>query len=262
MRVALLSDIHGNLLALDAVLADLQSKGGADEYWVLGDLVAVGPKPVEVLERLHNLPKVRFTRGNTDRYVTHEDRPPPYQKDAKANPELISKVVQIAEAFTWTRALVSSNGWFDFLSELPLELRVTLPNGTRFLGVHASPNMDDGKGVQAIMEDASMAKLLQNCEADLLCVGHTHWALNRMVNSVHVVNLGSVSNPMTPNLNATYALLEATESGYTLEQYAVSYDREAFIQQLADVHMPKDTQSYLTEVVQGKYVKDWGKPII
>ncbi len=52
MRIAILSDIHGNVLALDAVLADIQRQGPPDLYWVLGDLIALGSDPVAVLERL------------------------------------------------------------------------------------------------------------------------------------------------------------------------------------------------------------------
>jgi predicted phosphodiesterase len=69
MRLALLSDLHGNPIALEAVLADVERCGGADAYLVLGDIVAIGHDPVAVLERLVALPGVRFIQGNTDRYV-------------------------------------------------------------------------------------------------------------------------------------------------------------------------------------------------
>lgn len=55
-----MSDIHGNAIALDAVLTDIEQQGAVDEYWVLGDLVEAGPDPVAVLERLRQLPNVRF----------------------------------------------------------------------------------------------------------------------------------------------------------------------------------------------------------
>ena len=61
-RIALLADIHGNSLALDAVLAHIQAQGGVDDYWVLGDLCAIGYDPVGVLERLSALPNAIFIR--------------------------------------------------------------------------------------------------------------------------------------------------------------------------------------------------------
>ncbi len=78
MKNALLSDIHGNSVELDAVLEDIKSQGDVDAYWILGDLVAIGPDPVGVLQRLSILPNARFIRGNTDRYVVTGDRPHPH----------------------------------------------------------------------------------------------------------------------------------------------------------------------------------------
>ena len=76
MKIALVSDIHGNRQALEAVIADAAVQG-VDGWWALGDLVAIGPDPVPTLELLTSLPAVRITRGNTERYVLTEDRPPP-----------------------------------------------------------------------------------------------------------------------------------------------------------------------------------------
>ena len=69
MRIAVLADVHGNLPALEAVLAHLGRQGGCEEIWVLGDLAAFGPYPQETLERLAALPQIRFVQGNTDRYL-------------------------------------------------------------------------------------------------------------------------------------------------------------------------------------------------
>ena len=66
MRLAILSDVHGNSIALDAVLADVSAAGGVDEYWVLGDHAALGPDPTGTIERLMALPNARFVRGNID----------------------------------------------------------------------------------------------------------------------------------------------------------------------------------------------------
>ena len=73
MRIAIFSDIHGNATALDAVLREV---GDVDEYWIAGDLCAIGPDPVGALERVLSLPNTRFVRGNTDRYTYAGQRPP------------------------------------------------------------------------------------------------------------------------------------------------------------------------------------------
>jgi predicted phosphodiesterase len=230
MRLALLADIHGNPIALDAVLKDVETQGGADAYWVLGDLAAIGYAPVATLERLAALPGVRFTRGNCDRYLFTGERPEPKLEAAQADVDLVLKLVEVAQSFAWTQGYLTAAGWLDWLTGLPLEERLILPDGTRLLGVHARPGSDDGPGLHPALRDAELEALLDGCEADLVCVGHTHWPLERRVGGVRVVNLGSVSNPMAPDLRASYALLEANASGYRLEHRQVDYDRGAVIE--------------------------------
>ena len=133
MRVAIFSDIHGNIIALDAVLEDIANSGSFDEHWVLGDLVALGPSPVEVLERLSALPNTKFIRGNTDRYVFAGDRPPPSMEEAAADPSELIALVECAATFSWTQGAVTNAGWLEWLSELPLEIEATLADGTRVL---------------------------------------------------------------------------------------------------------------------------------
>ena len=107
MRIALLADIHGNELALNAVLRDIEARGGVNAYWILGDLVALGPQPVRVLETLSELPYTRFVRGNTDRYVVSGDRPSPSIEEAKSNFELMGALVEVANTFAWTQGMVT-----------------------------------------------------------------------------------------------------------------------------------------------------------
>jgi hypothetical protein len=138
MRLAVFSDIHGNPIALDAVLSDIEDHGGADGFWVLGDVVAMGFDPAAVLQRLTALPNARFVRGNTDRYVLIGQgataRGPLTVADAQANPDLVPSLVGIAQGLAWTHGYLSATGWIDWLAGLPLEQRFTLPDGTRLLG--------------------------------------------------------------------------------------------------------------------------------
>src|SRR5437588_1029891 len=90
MRLAILSDIHGNPIALDAVLADIGSLGEVDAYWVLGDFTALGYDPVTPLEKISALPHASFTRGNTDRYVVTGELPFP-QQEVRENLNLLSQ---------------------------------------------------------------------------------------------------------------------------------------------------------------------------
>jgi predicted phosphodiesterase len=211
------------------VLADIAAQGGVDGYWVLGDLVAIGHDPVGVLERLAQLPNARFVRGNTDRYTFAGDRPPPTFTDAEANPKLLATLVEVAGCFAWTQGALDVTGWTEWLRQLPLEIEEVLPDGTHMLGVHASPGRDEGDGIAPGTSDAVIAGSLRGCSAGLICTGHTHRALNRLVGSQRVVNLGSLSNPHPEERRASYVLLRADEKGYDVEHRLVDYDINAVI---------------------------------
>src|SRR5207244_2021460 len=96
MRLVIMADIHGNPRALRAVLRDAGVAGAVDGYWILGDLVALGPDPGAVLVLLDQLPNARYVRGNTDRYTSTGDRPHPTAEQVRANPDLIPRYGEVA----------------------------------------------------------------------------------------------------------------------------------------------------------------------
>jgi predicted phosphodiesterase len=256
--VALLADIHGNSVALDAVLADIASQGGADAFWVLGDLAAIGPDPIGVLERLSSLPNARLCRGNTDRYIVTGDRPSPSPDQVKANPSLVPTLVEVVSSFAWTQGAITAAGWLDWVAALPLEFRVTLPDGTRCLCVHASPGCDDGRGIAPNLSQAELETELADTDADMICVGHVHWPLDVMVKGIQVLNPGSVSNPVAPDLRASYAILTTDTSGYRIEHHGVEYDREAVIRALEQVNHPG--ADFVTRHMKGRQKPPWPNP--
>jgi predicted phosphodiesterase len=229
MRIAVYSDVHGNSIALDAVLGDIASIG-VDEHWVIGDLVALGPDPAGAVHRLRALPDARFVRGNTDRYTMNGVAPPSLED--LTSPDKLREVIDIARNFAWTQGVVTAAGALDWLTAIPLEQRITLPDGSRVLLVHASPGKDDGQGITASMTDGELAASLNGCDADLVLVAHTHAPLDRRAGNTRVVNVGSVSNPRLPERRAMWTLLTADERGFRLESHFVAYDfaavRQAF----------------------------------
>jgi predicted phosphodiesterase len=113
-----------------------------------------------------------------------------------------------------------------------------LPDGTRFLGIHASPGTDDGTGISPASSDGEIETLFNNCAANLICVGHTHLPLDRRWKQMHLVNPGSVGLSRTPDLYACYAFLETDNDGYRLEHRRVAFDRQAVIDQLNELVHP------------------------
>lgn len=236
MRLALISDIHGNTLGLDAVLADARARA-IDETWFLGDFCAIGPDPAGVLERVTRVDHARFIRGNTDRYVCTNDRPPPSLADIRADTTQIEMYANIAASFAWTRGFLSATGWFDWLARLPVEIRETI-DGTRILAVHAAPGTDDGVGIHPGQGNAELSVILDGCSADVAIVGHTHEPMLRRVDSVTLINLGSVGNPRSGDLRASYVILDVSRDGVFAEHRRVSYDRDAFVSQVRASHHP------------------------
>ena len=231
------SDVHGNPTALDAVLADVERRGDVDALWVLGDHAALGPDPVAALGTLAALPDATFTRGNTDRYVLTGDLPPPAVGDP----------VQSAASFAWTRGVLTAGGWLDWLDGQPLEVRLTLPDGTRVLGVHASPGRDDGLGVRAEQSEDELEELVGGCDAELVLVGHTHMPVDRTHRGVRLVNIGSVSLPMRDDPRATYVLVDAGPDGHSVELHRVEYDYARVIDGVGRARAP------FADLVRGIY---------
>lgn len=232
MRLGLFSDVHGNRIALEAVLADGREQG-VDSWWALGDLVATGPDPLPTLELLTNVANLQVIRGNTDRYVVSGDRPWPSAAHVAADPELLTVFARVEGSFSWTRGALASSGWLEWLAGLPSEVRTTLPDGTRVLGVHASPGRDDGAGITPDRPEAELRADLAGAEADVVCAGHTHRPTDRQIDSIHAVNLGSVSNPVTDDLRASYVIIHAAPDGHRVEHRRVAYDHEAVLQRVA-----------------------------
>lgn len=238
MRVALFSDIHGNRIALDAVIADAR-RVGVDAYCAVGDLAAIGPEPVSVLERLSELENVTVVRGNTDRYVVTGEVPFPTLEAAQADARLVELHARVTASFAWTRGFVTAAGWFDWLTRLPIEARVPLEDGTELLAVHASPGCDEGEGVHPARSNADLAALVADCTASVVCVGHTHEPVLRHIADKTVVNLGSVSNPVAPDLRASYVILDSSRSRTSVHHRRVSYDHQAFIESVHRSHHPE-----------------------
>jgi predicted phosphodiesterase len=250
LKAAILADIHGNKLALEAVLQDLEALGGVDEYWFLGDLAALGPDPLGVLQRVTALPKAYFIRGNTDRYLISGEIPGPDLEKILNNLNALSLKIRLANSFSWTVGAIAPAGWLPWLGKNPLEMRRVLPDGTRVLAVHAAPGTDDGDGIRVQSSDDDLRSLLSGAQADLVLVGHTHIPFDRVVDGVRLVNPGSVSNPFPPDLRASYAILSGDSRGYSIEHRRVDYDRQAIIDAMRRVAHP--SEAYITRFMRGE----------
>ncbi len=235
-RLAVLSDIHGNLLALEAVLADIAAQGAPDATWVLGDLVAFCPWPSETLARLRALPEVAFLQGNTDRYVVTGRRPvaPVRSPDDWAS---IPETLTGRDAnFRWTVERLSY-AEYEFLRDLPPRLEMDVPGYGGVLAVHATP-VDDEANLYPGTPDEEVLGYLAGLDARLVLYGHTHRPVDRTVGGVRLVNDGSVGLPLDGDPRPAYALLDFEGGECTVTIRRVAYDAEAVIAELERVGHP------------------------
>jgi diadenosine tetraphosphatase ApaH/serine/threonine PP2A family protein phosphatase len=198
--LALIYDVHGNLPALEAVLADAREHG-ANRFLLGGDLAAFGGWPLETVERLRGLDGARSIRGNVERWTASPaDAPPPVQPLLHRCAELLGDQL-VAE-----------------LAALP----ESLEEG-HTLYCHGSPASDVRSFLPAPGDDDE--ELLAGATAERVVFGHTHIAFRRDgPGGVHLVNPGSVGMPFDGDHRAAYAVVHP-EGG--IEERRVAYDHEA-----------------------------------
>jgi putative phosphoesterase len=232
MRLGIIADVHGNDVALRAVLADAK-RMAVDSWWVLGDLVLFGPRPAEVLDLLSGLPEVSMLRGNTDRYVLTGEQPAPHATatDAATAVDLVERYGAMAAGIGWTRGVLDQAGSLEVLADLPDQLRRRLPSDIRLLGVHASPLADDGQGIDPDVPDEQLSLLLGGCDADVVVGGHTHAATDRRVGGVRALNPGSVGLPRVRG-TAGWLLLEDNGDALAVSLRTVPFDVDAVVSDL------------------------------
>ena len=238
MRLAVVADVHGNVEALRAVMSDAGGLG-IDAWWALGDLVLFGPRPVEVLELLDELPEVRYVAGNTDRYVVHGGQPSPHATpaDAVGSVDLVERYGNMAGSIGWTRGALVQAGLLHRLAGLPASLRTVLPDGSRLLGVHASPVADDGPGIDPRCTDEVLRGLVSGCVADIVIGGHTHDPTDRLVGDVRALNPGSVGLPRAWG-RAQWLVITADATTVEVEHRAAAFDAGSVAAELHDRGYP------------------------
>jgi putative phosphoesterase len=204
VRVGVLSDVHGNLPALEAVLAELEREA-PDTLVVCGD-VASGPLPGETIDLLMRVPGACFVRGNADRGLVAA-------YDGVPLPEWPGPDVE------WCAARISRKQR-DFLASFEETIRLDVDGLGRVLFCHGSPHSDE-EIISACTPDTRLHGLVASADADVVVCGHTHMPFDRRVNGLRVINPGSVGMPYGAP-GAYWALL-----GPDVALRRTDYDREA-----------------------------------
>lgn len=237
MRIALISDIHGNLTALEAALADIKRRK-ADVTVCLGDVAAGGPEPVAVIQRLRDL-AIPVIMGNTDHWLLNPTPEDPKSDDPR--PEYENERWAADQMTAEERALIAA-----YAPTLAFNL-----DGTSLLCYHGSPRSFDER-VEPETPTRELDNYFAEHKATLLAGGHTHEAMARRYGESVIVNPGSVGLPMIhpqPGSEkntyypvwAEYALIKAEgrELFITLRRVPYAFDALAEAVRASDMPHPE-----------------------
>jgi putative phosphoesterase len=217
--VAAIYDIHGNLPALDAVLAEIEAV--KPDLIVVGGDLATGPMPRETMDRLMSLDgSARFIRGNSDReVVSHWDGLEPERDDP------------FADVTAWSAERLTRDQR-DFLAGLPEQLDVEIEGLGSVLFCHGSPRSDE-EMITPGTSDIRLHAMLGGMQHKVVVCGHTHMQFDRTIGGMRVINAGSVGMPYEGEPGAYWVLL-----GPEVQLKRTMYDVESTAQTVLQSDFP------------------------
>ncbi len=230
MRIVLFSDIHGNVAALEAVLADIRREAAPDALFVAGDLALLGPRPTESLALLRSLDGARFVKGNTDQYLID------YSAD------------EAAVAFAREQL---SEEQIGFVRDLPFEQRLEAAPGHELLVVHANPRDLEGQ-IKPDSSDELIRPMLLGVSAEIIAFGHYHVPFVRKLDRWTLVDVASVGMPRDGDRRAVYAVLTWDRGAWRIEHRRVAFDIEAVARDYAAVGYP-DAEQAARQLLKASY---------
>lgn len=243
MRIALLSDVHANLPALEAVLADIDKQSDLSAVYHIGDLVGYGPWPNEVVDLL----RVRGITGVAGNYdsttaTAYEHCGCKYEDPRQAELSHLS--------YAWTLEHTSEEAK-RFLGALPFRLDIR-PfgghlGGPRLILVHGNPTLNTVYWTKDRPDSfaTQMAAQAGAKPGDVIAFGHTHVPWHKCIDGIHFVNTGSVGRPKDGDPRAGYVVLKFEVDTVAVAFVRVEYDVERAMKGIHSSELPDDFAEYL-----------------
>lgn len=219
MRIAVLSDIHGNIDALEAVLSD-SDKHHPDAYIFLGDLVFFGLYPQECFDALSKKKPILCIKGNTDANLEEVDT---FKPSNAFEEQLLHSVVDCCDRLT-TNAKVEIAKW-------PISHSFKVA-GRKIDFCHGSPFSFSDKLTSKEQIDKTLAQKIAQERMDTICCGHTHSPADFMIDGTHIINVGAVGYSFDGDVRASYGMFEIEEGRISHQIIRVEYDRNRYLSEL------------------------------
>lgn len=243
MKYALISDVHANLPALEAVLDSVKRQSGIAATYHLGDLVGYAPWPNETVALIRDA-GIPGVAGNYDSTVGTDYKHCGCRYEDPRQEEL-SHV-----SYNWTRQHVSA-ATKEFLAGLPFRIDL-LPNGGHMAGsrvvlVHGTPTLNTLYWTEDRPDDfcLKMAGHAGAKPGDVIAFGHTHIPWHREIGGIDFVNTGSVGRPKDGDWRAGYVLLDVSDESVATRFVRVEYDLERAMRGIRESELPDDFAGYL-----------------
>ncbi|MCM1338312.1 MAG: metallophosphatase family protein [Muribaculaceae bacterium] len=224
MRIAVLSDLHANAQALEAVVTDLITQG-CEHVFCLGDLALAGPQPKDVVDYVMSQDGTwTVIQGNTDKMI------------AQYGPEVMAFLE--AQYPVMANALADDVQQLDdsqraYLSNLPPMLSLDV-DGCSVLLVHGSPRANN-EDILPEMPLEVIEEIIESTQEKLILCGHTHVPCGYQTNSGQtVVNVGSVGRPMTADPKACYAIIDFSQGSFEVRHRFVTYNNQLAAQLMSE----------------------------
>jgi putative phosphoesterase len=223
MRIAVLSDIHANAQALEAVMNDIISQN-CEHVFCLGDIALAGPQPKEVTEYVMAQDSWTVIQGNTDKMIAQ------YGPDVEEF--LVAQYPVMANAMANDIQLLG-NEHRAFLANLSPMLSFEI-EGCSVLLVHGSPRANN-EDILPNMPLEIVEEIIEGTTEKLILCGHTHIPCGYQTNTEQtVVNVGSVGRPMTSDPKACYAIIDFNQGSFEIKHRFVNYDNVLAAQLMAE----------------------------
>lgn len=238
IQIAIFSDVHGNLPALEVVLNDIDKRGITQKF-CLGDLVDFAPWGNEVIEKIkeNNIPCIL---GNHDERIAFNLPVIPLSKHSKE--ETVARFAAIDHS---KKYITNENK--SYLAELPFHLKLNYKVGNRHWNiqlVHSSLQSNDTYLYES-ENDQIFIELLNSSQSDMILMGHTHISFEKKIDEKWAINVGSVGRSKEENRLASYVVLTLNEEEVIPEIIQLAYPVEDVAKEIEASEIPDYYASFL-----------------
>ena len=223
MRICVLSDVHGNAVALQKVIDECSSQS-IDRYIFLGDLLIKGPSPGTAYEQMVNLDPICWIRGNTDEAFDLE-----HEWDTMIKDNVILNYLKYPLSQLNKESI-------NFLLSLNYKESLEI-DGIKILCTHGSPR-DISENIYPFISEDELDEILEGVTEDLILCGHTHYPMLRTYNGKTIFNPGSISFSDENSKIISYGILEIDNGNYLCSFKVLNYDKDAVVKNAIINDMP------------------------